>query len=509
MKFVDHIDQEEILPVNNYRSSYQPAASECSNIRVVLNGIALNLNVFPVIKADTVYLPAFEILKAIGLEAKLRGAHAITIGGQEYELPDSVLMKNKTMFLPLDFFAQVCKCRVQWLEKSRTAVITTEDIAARPQERIPESYPRIQAFLLNQTGLTDEQKALLGYVDINHVSTWEGPWPFRPGIPTILHSVYFAVSKEAVSYFTDVQKELWPGHWNLLAGSRIGNDLSDNETQSVIQVSDTSLFSYEPSGSGVVDDVLIYALDDEGKPVWEHSEHATVTGIDPKGGTITVKRNTFPLGQYANQSRDFAAGKAVVAPHARTLLSQAGINKYWAVNLSLYSPADPQGRKGYEALSDILLSYFRRNPRFTGIEWDTGGWIGDAAGTNGKNRASDIDNDLVPDYRQVQEDDKFIPAWGLGAMLLSKRLAEGLGDRFIIQGDWGASIYNAWRGLVFGSGIEIEGNVTRISSGEDDVDQVQSGLELKSYFYRMKFASENSINPLKTSYHYVKAPTET
>lgn len=245
------------------------------------------------------------------------------------------------------------------------------------------------------------------------------------------------------SYFGNA---LSAGHWLYFPGTGITADIDAADT--VIDVSNSAVFDLTV-GLGLVksDELVIVRTDANGNKLWNQAEHVRLTAIN--GNQITVERNLHGL---APASLDFSAGRAYIAPHAwdgpwgNTTVT----NLLWAINYSVGSQLDEQGRNGSAALVDFLVSKFAPGgdmEHFNGIQFDIALW--DLRSLQG--RVIDSDNDGTGDNGIVNGANAF----GKGLHSFYSQLRSALGLYKLILADGGRP--ESQRAVDVLNGMETEG----------------------------------------------------
>jgi len=362
-------------------------------------------------------------------------------------------------------------------------------------------YPRIMAFRLLEGGWAKKPGGLdiFKNYDLIHATpgTSDALRKVNQDSVQILHWRFGMAAKPGIwtnNFRGQLALATWPGHWLLYNGTTITAPLRPAAEDSVIAVQDTSVFVVENRPRYGPDDLMIYALDEAGKPVWEHSEHCKLVAIDADARTITVQR-----GQYRSRPLSFEAGRAVVATHATPQLRSHTDPNMWRLNFSLESPRDPEGRTAAEASADFMASLLRSKHIYAdGVEFDVGDWSGRAFTAN-QQRGVDVNNDLVRDNCFVHYPGLGpVNSLGLGTIVFTKRLRDAMGPNFLIQADCG-STRGGWRGFIYANGVEIEGFP---SFGRPETRNASMKFNLCA------FAASRAGSEPKASYLFVKRPTE-
>lgn len=236
----------------------------------------------------------------------------------------------------------------------------------------------------------------------------------------------------------------FPGHWTYLPGEVLPRDLATGDT--VIPVADHRLFSRKVmmrlrNGTGeMLPSIILVRVDERGNRVWEDSEYAQITAVDPQRSTLTVKR-----GEYFSTARAFRGGRTYVAPmHCE----HWGGHLMWTLNLSAACPRDPRG----DTAADISLREIREWCGPGGVAGHVDGIGFDVMYFGAKFPGWDLDNDgkvdngVAPDGRNFQLE---------GVYGFTKRLRAQMGDEFLLTSDgWEP---NKQRAVGTFNGIESEG----------------------------------------------------
>ncbi len=243
----------------------------------------------------------------------------------------------------------------------------------------------------------------------------------------------------------DNHGKFFAGHWVYYNGAKVLADVPAIAGQSVIRVTDSSLFlmgigRYKNSN----EDIALCELTAAGKPDWTRSEQVKLVAVDRAAGTITVQR-----GQYDTAPRAFSAGKAYAAAHISEGPWGEKSNLLWHYNHSLACPRDSQGRTSNDVLVEDLGGHFQGElAALDGLEFDV--LKNDAGKTRGK-RGPDTDGDGVADDGIVNGRN----AYGEGTVDFLRKLRARLGEsRLILADGWSITDQRAF-GIL--NGIESEG----------------------------------------------------
>ncbi len=131
------------------------------------------------------------------------------------------------------------------------------------------------------------------------------------------------------------------GYWLLGPAVRLANEFPATAERMAVRVSDPGRFVLDSkySGGRELRDVLLYAVDRAGKPMWESSEYASVTAVDAAAGVVSVRR--WPR-RAVGAWHDFPAGSRM-APSVGDIYRMGGkVIKTWVPNLTDFCPRDPR-----------------------------------------------------------------------------------------------------------------------------------------------------------------------
>lgn len=220
--------------------------------------------------------------------------------------------------------------------------------------------------------------------------------------------------------------------------------------------------------------VVIYALDESGKPDWNKAEHLVVESIDRNG--ITVKR-----GQWGSSPKTFAAGKAVVAAHMMFWTHQ------WQLNFSLDSPRGGDGNLTAAEWYARKVADRVIKSGATGVEFDVARWTWGYP----QEHAMDANNDRVADYGYLDG----INSFGLGGRVFFRELRKVLGPDRIIQADSNDAIYGI-RGWDYLNGVQLES-----FPAANNFDRFSP-----SFLHLMMWSQNAGVLP-RASYPFTKTPT--
>lgn len=278
---------------------------------------------------------------------------------------------------------------------------------------------------------------------------------------------------------TKLFPNVWPGHFLYKTGTLLAKDISTTDTlisvanQNQIVKSNAQIDRINQS---VPFSVIIYALDESGKPNWSQAEHVVIESMNKEG--LVVKR-----GQWESKPLAFKAGKAVVASHMMYWSRQ------WQLNFSLHSPRG--GADNLTAAEWYAKQIAERviDAKADGVEFDVSRWtFGNPA-----NNTMDSNNDLVADYGYIDG----VNSFGLGGQVFFRELRRLLGANKIIQTDSNNAMSGV-RGWKYLNGVQLESFPT----ANDFARFSQSFLHLRMW-------RDNAEAQPQISYPFTKTPTTT
>ena len=239
-------------------------------------------------------------------------------------------------------------------------------------------------------------------------------------------------------------EKYFSGHWIYREATEIVQDVPAETGETVIRVENARLFHvnsgrYRTSN----DDIAFFGITKAGKHDWYHCEQVQLVAVDPKAGTITVKRGCYgtkPLAFRARQAR--AAAHVVEGPWG------ARNHLMWYYNFATHCPKDRAGKTCADHLVDDLALWFGpQGPlaAFDGLEFDV--MFNETHG--------DTDGDGVEDGGIIAG----INQYGIGMVEFARQLRQRMTDNFIMQGDGalGAGGMRSQRCWGILNGIESEG----------------------------------------------------
>ncbi|MCX7016998.1 MAG: hypothetical protein NTW86_31295, partial [Candidatus Sumerlaeota bacterium] len=234
-----------------------------------------------------------------------------------------------------------------------------------------------------------------------------------------------------------LQNEVWPGHCLYKVGSLLTADCSTQQTVLTVAEPERIIESQKALNQANAKfpyALIVYALDEAGKPDWSRAEHVVLTGI--QGNELTVKR-----GQFGTKPLPFQAGKTAVAAHMMFWTRQ------WQLNLSLACPrGGPDNMTAGEWFAGKMAQRVK-DAQADGIEFDVGRWTWGYP----EKAPMDCDNDLVADYGYLDG----INSFGLGGQVFLGALRKRLGPDKFIQTDSNDALFGV-RGWNYLSGVQLE-----------------------------------------------------
>ena len=246
----------------------------------------------------------------------------------------------------------------------------------------------------------------------------------------------------------DATPDFFAGHWIYHNGATITGDVPAEKGETLITVSDATLFKTEMGRfRDKNEDIALCALDADGKPNWHESEQVQLLAIDAEAKTLRVKR-----GCYGTTPRAFRAGKSYAAAHVTE--GPWGLRNHlmWFYNYSTRSPRDKQGRTCADVLVADLVRHFGPGgalAAFDGLEFDV---LHHTCGRPGSaRRGPDCDADGQADWAWLDG----ATTYGVGVVEFCRQLRAALGEDRIILAD-GHSEHNQ-RAFGLLNGIESEG----------------------------------------------------
>jgi hypothetical protein len=270
--------------------------------------------------------------------------------------------------------------------------------------------------------------------------------------------------------------DVWPGHLLYKTGSLLTQDISASDHIIEIEDADRIAKNSTEIQKQTPFSLVIYALDDAGKPDWGHAEHVFLKDI--QNGKLVIER-----GQWASKPQIFKAKKAVVAAHMLFWTHQ------WQLNLSLHCP-----RGGSDNLT--AAEWFARkaaqkviDANADGIEFDVARWTWGSPETN----TMDANNDLIPDYGYIDG----VNSFGLGGRVFFQALRQILGPNKIIQADSNNAISGV-RDWLYLNGVQLEA-----FPNNNDLDRFSEA------FLHFRLWVENTKATPAFSYAYTRVTTTT
>jgi len=229
--------------------------------------------------------------------------------------------------------------------------------------------------------------------------------------------------------FPEVLQRYFPGHWVHLPGSMAADGVK--ALDNTIRVANARAFTMR---GYVIDrttrpatfapqNVILVRVDKQGNRLWYESEYATLTAVDYKTNTISLKR-----GEFHTSPRDFAGGELYIAPIAG---GKWGKDVMWFYNLSSACPKDKSGKQAWEVFADEIAGWFSAGgvvQNVQGIAFDVNYFdIADRYST------WDTDNDGVADGGVSADGGRNL--WREGDWKFLSRLRGEMGPDFILSSD--------------------------------------------------------------------------
>jgi len=244
-------------------------------------------------------------------------------------------------------------------------------------------------------------------------------------------------------------QRFFAGHWLYYNGAKVLSAASADEQESVLQVSDASLFE---TGTGRYrnsnDDIGLCVLGADGRPDWNESEQVQLLSVDRGNNTIRVRR-----GCYGTKARAFPAGKAYAAAHCTEGPFGKDSNTLWFYNYSTTCPKDARGHSCADVLAAHLGEIFGGPlAAFDGLEFDVLNNV-PSGGRPGSVRGPDCDADGAADGGVVSGAN----VYGAGVIEFCRQLRSQLGEGKIIMADGGSKRNTSQRAFGILNGIESEG----------------------------------------------------
>jgi hypothetical protein len=309
-------------------------------------------------------------------------------------------------------------------------------------------------------------------------------WIHAPGFGDKVKAIHSRWPKKVITlqygyggitgdYFSSV----WPGHLLYKVGTIITQNI--NPKDNLIQVQDFTQIAknnlkVKQTNKFFPFSLILYALDNSGKPDWSQSEHIIINELI--NGKLSVSR-----GQWGSKPLSFKAGKAVVAAHMMFWTKQ------WQLNFSLQSPRGGAGNLTAQEWFAKEITQKINDANADGIEFDVGRWTWGAP----ENNPMDIDNNLVPDYGYIDG----VNSFGLGGQLFFRELRKLLGPNKIIQADSNGAMFGV-RGWRYLNGVQLESFPTN-----NDFNRFSEA------FLHLRLWAENAEGLPHASYPFSKTPT--
>ena len=246
-------------------------------------------------------------------------------------------------------------------------------------------------------------------------------------------------------------QRFFAGHWLYFNGAKVLSAASPDERESVLQVSDASLFE---TGAGRYrnsnDDIGLCVLGADGRPDWNESEQVQLLSVDRGKNTIRVRR-----GCYGTKARAFPAGKAYAAAHCTEGPFGKDSNTLWFYNYSATCPKDARGQSCADVLVTHLGEIFGSGgplAAFDGLEFDVLNNV-PGGGRPRSVRGPDCDADGAADGGVVSGAN----VYGAGVIEFCRQLRSQLGEGRIIMADGATKRNTSQRAFGILNGIESEG----------------------------------------------------
>jgi len=244
-------------------------------------------------------------------------------------------------------------------------------------------------------------------------------------------------------------QRFFAGHWLYYNGAKILSAMSADEAESVLQVSDASLFQTNIGrDKNSNDDIGLCLLGSDGRPNWNESEQVQLLSVDRANKTIRVRR-----GCYGSTARAFPAGKAYAAAHCTEGPWGKNSHLLWFYNYATTCPKDAHGQSCADILAAQLSGLFGTGgtlAAFDGLEFDV---LYNSCPAARSTFGPDCDADGQVDGGVVNG----VNVYGAGVVEFCRQLRAKLGETRIIQAD-GATPKNVnQRAFGLLNGIESEG----------------------------------------------------
>jgi hypothetical protein len=239
-------------------------------------------------------------------------------------------------------------------------------------------------------------------------------------------------------------EQYFPGHWIYRQATAILGDVPAESGETTIKVRVASDFQVNTGRyKNANDDVALFGLTADGKHDWNHCEQVQLVAVDPKAGTIRVRR-----GCYGTRPLAFKAGAARAAAHQTEGPWGKNNHLLWYYNFTTHCPRDAAGKTAADRLVDDLGTWFGPGGKlaaFDGLEFDV--MFNETHGdTNGD---GELDHGVIGGVNH----------YGIGMIEFARQLRTRLGADRIIQGDGALGPGGRRSQRAFGilNGIESEG----------------------------------------------------
>lgn len=295
----------------------------------------------------------------------------------------------------------------------------------------------------------------------------------NPSKAVLLH--YHGAGRRATDTITD----FFAGHWLYYAGTNLTQQISASSSETILHVTDTSVFSLDRV-QGVSDDIAISRVGDDGKPDWESAEQVKLEEIDAENNTITVERGAYGTEPRYFPENSYLAAHVLTAPYPSYDGTPERNVSLWSYNFSTGGPRDARGRNGGDALVDYLAGKLGSGGPLASLD----GIVFDVFSFGVRNGHPIVDVDADTDGVADGGMTDGIDVVGLGTIEFVEALRERLPDK-IIMAD-GQKPDKLQRGFGYLNGIESEG-----FPDIDDVelDHLSRGMNI------FNFWKENSSAP--------------
>lgn len=244
-------------------------------------------------------------------------------------------------------------------------------------------------------------------------------------------------------------QRFFAGHWLYFNGATVLSPVKAGEKESVLKVSDASLFETDTGRYRNANaDAGLCLMGPDGRPDWKESEQVEILDVDRANNTIRVRRGCF-----GTAARAFPAGKTYMAAHCSEGPWGANSHLLWYYNHATTCPKDARGRSCTDVQVEELgglLGPGGALASFDGLEFDV---LNNTPGKCGRKRGPDCDADGRADGGILDG----VNVYGKGVVEFCRDLRAGLGEGKIIQADGATRQNSAQRAFGILNGIESEG----------------------------------------------------